>query len=497
MAFGPNGLGVMMPDLTGLTISRIASQLLNIFDRGDSPVRDVLIRCALNLESVTGDGLKTYFILLNSLFKNIRHYNDHIVFFNQIKRLQTALLHIEPPTSLSSQSVDIDQIITSFFYTRFTSPVALKLSHLFQEWIHANESISGDIFTFILENFDSLVYQQNNSFPLDESKVVEGITLSGHYIGEYSNGKERAVLKVMYFEEGNKNDTIDVDVRIMNLLKDMDGVTERVLLVVNNDIGGRGRHLLRLRRVNVLKLAETESTKLLAQYTQIYLSKHKTDPVVSFSCDLISHMTNVTIGVPVFQLKIYAPSKSYNKAYSTSLRGCLRLCRYTLDTRSYVIPAGQFERLFALYFASIFGSEDVIPVTDRQALEQWCEEKKRINEKLRNVSNSGEEEGSSVERIVMNLVLHLESSGLTLDIEVVRIICRSLMEIANKLPSKSLQPGFEPLSLKLAVLQATFTTLLMFINTDKILKCKKSQFSLAKDKLSELDLSSDSDSETN
>lgn len=435
-ALGPSGRAVMAQSTSRLVITRSGGHILNLASASPSdPVFSLLLQSATDFHQCFGDGVKMFVTFLNTLIEHIRLKNKKFL----VNKLSTFKVQLDSCFFLDSKCLCnltdsvLQNVINTFFLTRFTNIVSKILAKLVFEWVCKLNTVA-DVSTYI-SNF-SILNLQSSPFSVSLSTIQSGFLLKGIYPKRLPPSDNHCIIKVYYLPPDVTHNFGDVEANILEIL----GEGEKkgcVLFVTNTVLEERAMFILNYRNIYFIHGACTDSTQFLLDKSLVH-------------DNLIMKYFHVNeflwISLPnVHQLLLKAPSSIMCTEYADGTLDCLKMLYSCFkDCSCTILANGCFELVLARQIFSKSNSVGQIPpVKGRDKLLAW---------------NSASHEES-------DLLKHINLSKLqNIDIEVVHLFCHALLSIPTT--ESDDKESLEPLYLRLEIISRALNTLINLCKLD-------------------------------
>lgn len=425
-AFGIDGRAVMFQTCSGqMNITRCGEDILKtVFVCENSvlhPLCNLVMKSILEIRKQLGDGVKTYITLLNILLnKCFNIYNSTLV-AKELCTFQTLFtsyfLCSEKPNDFNQNNMR--KVIISFFSTRFTKSVSKFLSDIVNNWIcRQSNLLSVEILDFskLIDNFSVFCIHFQNSSTMN-STIRNGCLVKGNILGHNNSEIRKYILKVFLYPEETaiKEDNIESSIRVFlgETLTD-----SNILLVTNIILPAQTVLYLRSRKIVILQGIHFQQTKFMYEYV---LNKELS---IEFKIESNSVWLNLE---RVCQLLLCAPNSDLLRQYQESIVDCLRLLNF-VSNKYWLIspPGGNFEQKFAFYLYNTLSKNKMPLFCNRSDLIVWH---RLLNKSKMNTSDDFADCSRLVDDFIKNILKNFEN--VTLDDDVVNIICSSLWEISR------------------------------------------------------------------
>lgn len=415
-----------------------------------------------NLYRDFGDGSKTFIVLLDALLFYSKDYTkDYLVkHFSMFLHIYNSIPKIE------NSNFDYCKLVGTFFSTRFPLHVSSVLSALFKDWIEKNKSFDGNVFKNMLNHFDALLTVKNSS-PLDESKVINGLSINGNFHGKFPIHDKNLKLIIIYFPEENQSYEDDIQGSVVEIAVVLEKHDSSNLFIITNCTLSPSS-LQKLNKYHILTNVATESVLLLHEYAMNNnYNKFENPPEVKIFNVCNSFRTDFILEVPFGHLTLCAPSKTFSDSYIKSLKNCLKLCCEMLINKSLLVDCGKYEKLLKIHLIRIY--KESTNVFTEELIELECSD----------YSNLGIQELclydkniNSLEAEFEQLIEYIKPKLQKLDYDIILIVIRMLNSfILKSVPNGII--GIEPLHLKIEILNRVFNTYLNILNIDQVIKIEK------------------------
>lgn len=435
-AVGPNGRAVMAQSTSRLVITRSGGHILNLaFASPPDPVFSLLLKSATDFHQCFGDGVKTYVTILNTLIEHIQLKNTKLL----IDKLSTFKVQLDSSFFLDNKCVCVltdsvlQNVISTFFLTRFTHVVSKVLAKLVFEWVGKLDNFA-DVSTYI-RNF-SILNLQSSPFSVSLSTIQSGFLLKGLYPKKLPPSDNHCIIKVYYLSSDVTLNFGDVETDILEILGEEDKKC-CVLFVTNTVLEERALFILNYRNIYYIHGACTDSTKFLLDKSLVH------DNLI-----MKYHHVNefLWISLPnVHQLLLKAPSSIVCAEYADGTLDCLKMLYSCFkDCSCTILANGHFEHVLARKIFSTSNSFGKIPpVKGRDQTLAW---------------NSVIHEQSDV-------LKHINLSKLqNIEVEVVHLVCPALLSVpTTEIDDKE---SLEPLYLRLEMISRALNTLINLCKLD-------------------------------
>lgn len=459
---GPSGRCIAINNSGCITITKSGIEIITLFKHKGCPERDFVIGCTENLIRDFGDGSKTFIVLLEALLFHSKYYSKDYL----IKHFSKFLCIYNSIPKIENSNIDYCKIIETFFSTRFPLNVSCVLSNLLKDWIEKNKSCDSNVFKNILNHFDALVTVKMSS-PLNESKVIKGLSITGHFHGKFPNHDKNLKLIIIYFPEENESSEDNIQSVVVEIALVLEKHDSSNLFIITNCTLSPSS-LQMLNKYSILTNVSTESVHLLHEYAMNNnYNKFENPPEVKVFNVCNSFRTDFIIEVPFCHLTLCAPSKIFCDSYIKSLKSCLKLCCEMLINKSLLVDCCKYEKLLRLYLIRIY----------KETTNVFTEELMKLE--YSDYSNLGIEELCLCDKNLNNLEAEFEGimeclkpKLQNLDNDIILIVIRMLNSYISKNVSNGIV-GTEPLNLKIEILNRVFNTFLNILKIDQVIKIEK------------------------
>lgn len=435
-AVGPSGRAVMAQSTSRLVITRSGGHILNLaFASPPDPVFSLLLQSATDFYQCFGDGVKTFVTFLNTLIEHIQLRNTKSL-VNKLStfkvQLDSCFFHDKKCLCVLTDSV-LQNVINTFFLTRFTHIVSKILAKLVFEWVCKLDTLT-DVSTYI-SNF-SILNLQSSPFSVSLSTIQSGFLLKGLYPKKLPPSDNHCIIKVYYLPSDVTHNSSDVEADILEILGEVDRKF-CVLFVTNTVLEERALFILNYKNIYFIHGACTDSTKFLQDKSLVH-------------DNLIMKYQHVNeflwISVPnVHQLLLKAPSSIVCAEYADGTLDCLKMLYSCLkDCSCTILANGCFEHVLARQICSTSNSFGQIPpIKGRDQILAW----------------------KSASHAELNIQNHINLSKLqNIEIEVVRLVCPALLSILTT--ESDNKESLEPLYLRLNIISRALDTLINLCKLD-------------------------------
>lgn len=435
-AVGPSGRAVMAQSTSRLVITRSGGHILNLaFASPPDPVFSFLLQSATDFHQCFGDGVKTFVTFLNTLIEHIQLRNTKSL----VNKLSTFKVQLDSCFFLDKKCLCVltdsvlQNVINTFFLTRFTHIVSKILAKLVFEWVCKLDTLA-DVSTYI-SNF-SILNLQSSPFSVSSSTIQSGFLLKGLYPKKLPPSDNHCIIKVYYLPSDVTHNCGDVEADILEILGEVDRKF-CVLFVTNTVLEERALFILNYKNIYFIHGACTDSTKFLQDKSLVH-------------DNLIMKYQHVNeflwISLPnVHQLLLKAPSSIVCAEYADGTLDCLKMLYSCFkDCSCTILANGCFEHVLARQICSTSNSFGQIPpVKGRDQILAW----------------------KSASHAELNIQNHINLSKLqNIEIEVVRLVCPALLSIPTT--ESDNKESLEPLYLRLNIISRALDTLINLCKLD-------------------------------
>lgn len=435
-AVGPSGRAVMAQSTSRLVITRSGGHILNLaFASPPDPVFSLLLQSATDFHQCFGDGVKTFVTFLNTLIEHIQLRNTKSL----VNKLSTFKVQLDSCFFLDKKCMCVltdgvlQNVINTFFLTRFTHIVSKILAKLVFEWVCKLDTLT-DVSTYI-SNF-SILNLQSSPFSVSLSTIQSGFLLKGLYPKKLPPSDNHCIIKVYYLPSDVTHNSGDVEADILEILGEVDRKF-CVLFVTNTILEERALFILNYKNIYFIHGACTDSTKFLQDKSLVH-------------DNLIMKYQHVNeflwISLPnVHQLLLKAPSSIVCAEYADGALDCLKMLYSCFkDCSCTILANGCFEHVLARQICSTSNSFGQIPpIKGRDQILAW----------------------KSASHAELNIQNHINLSKLqNIEIEVVRLVCPALLSILTT--ESDNKESLEPLYLRLNIISRALDTLINLCKLD-------------------------------
>lgn len=431
VAAGPDGRAVMVSGV----ISRSGGRILTLTFQPSDPVFALLLNSADELHNMLGDGVKNYIILFNALLTLVKFNNVTLLSKLQILESRLQLCFATSNCDCVLYENSLQNVIHTFFSTRFTSVVAMALSKLVHEWVSKLRSIK-EVCTYLYD-FDVLCIKFF-PFPLFTSSIQNGLLLKGIQPRRLPQNVNVCHMIVHYHPAETIPDDGEIESEILNLVIRVKLQNVNTLFVTNLFVQERVLFLLNCKNLFVVHSVSIDVVKFLFDKCIFNIGS-------IVKCRYVNDFLWVSLK-NVSQLILKAPNTAIATEYSVSVKDCLKMLSFSFKEISCTVPAGgHFEQVLArqLFFLISSIRPRLPPVKCREQLFSWKTD----------ISSDSD------------MLKHIDLNKLKdVDTEVVDLLCRALLPTA--LPHRCPPDIVEPLVVKTTVITKALNTLISILRLD-------------------------------
>lgn len=506
--FGPSGVGALLETPSGfLTITRSGWAIIQCIseqNKENSFNERILLRNAENIQKIMGDGVKSFVLLEIAFLKfleQIRVDNmlTNLTIFKELNNLLRKVSEIVAEDNEHSflNREDSLKATSALFYTSCPENISFLLQNVFHEWFH--KSLSSLVVSdknlnlashlqFLLKHFNLLCLRNNSSGATTDSYVLPGYLIDRIALNLLK--KEEHVLAILYVQSQNVEDS-DIS-REVNLLisENTTSTGFRKLIISCTVFSDKLLFDLMLENVIVLHGVKKDDIDFIA--SALSFNDHKVKHFLKIKVCIVGNTKYTHLLLPTtFQLVICAPTTPLANEYISICRRALKLL-LTITSFPFgfglIKGGGSFERALHFQIAEEINQVDnplMSNISDRKTLMLWHHQ--RQLRKCRFVQNktidvkpnkivtsccsqskaikSGIPEGKILGRDEIDNVYF--PSFKKVDKSVLSSFIRALSSISNHRGYENSSNVFEPLAIKIMMLQYVLTSAIQIFKTDQ------------------------------